>query len=884
MVTASRRLAREVMLHFADLQSKREAVWQRPDVLPWPDWIRTLWQEMLWAGQGSAALRLLGNGQFQLVWEQVVFRSEGDSLLQTRAAARQAAKAWELALEWQLPWRKAREFASEDAARFLDWAGEYRRICKAAGWIDQTRLADLLADQLADESSLRLPGLLTLAGFDELTPQQQRLSDVLEQCGTTVTRWLPARTQGAVTKRSAADAPAELTAAANWCCETLQADPGCSIGVVVPDLSERYEEVGRVFADVLSPGDCEGQSETIEPVFSISAGPPLARQPMVHTALGLVGVAAAVPSWAQASQLLRSRFLGEAQLESDRRAALDVALREFGGTRWSLGHIAGQIRKAIDAGTDDACPLLLSRIDKALALRAAWPRHMGIHDWVQAISAWLDVFGWPGEQALNSDEYQLLARWRELLEEIAAYEHVLGKVSIAELLRLLERLSAEARFKPESDRCAVQVLGVLEAAGLEFDRLWVCGLHDGVWPPAPSPTPFLPYALQRAQGMPHSSSARELTIAGLQLKRLTASADEVVLSWPAKEGDRELRQSPLIEVFGEDAVTEADAEQRFQRDVSLFEARPGLEKISDVSAPGLTAAEAGKGGARVLELQAWCPFRAFAELRLRARPMAQPAAGIDAINRGSIVHDSLHELWRALGGRDTLERLAPAARRALVKKSIASVMQPLEIDADALMRRLLKLESRRLEKLIGELLLLELQRPSFKVEMLEQRRVASIGPLQLRTRLDRLDILGDGGRLLIDYKTGNATPGHWFGSRPRAPQLPLYAVGLGLEDIRGLAFVKVRSAGVQFTGVCAAADGMPPGVKPPTRTQLADQGVSDWQALMNDWGDKLGRLASEYQQGASRVDPLSNACRYCHLQTLCRVDERLDLGELSQDV
>ena len=39
--------------------------------------------------------------------------------------------------------------------------------------------------------------------------------------------------------------------------------------------------------------------------------------------------------------------------------------------------------------------------------------------------------------------------------------------------------------------------------------------------------------------------------------------------------------------------------------------------------PPLTTAEEGRGGARLLELQSACPFRAQAELRLGARPLEE---------------------------------------------------------------------------------------------------------------------------------------------------------------------------------------------------------------------------------------------------------------------
>ena len=64
----------------------------------------------------------------------------------------------------------------------------------------------------------------------------------------------------------------------------------------------------------------------------------------------------------------------------------------------------------------------------------------------------------------------------------------------------VKRLAAQTLFQPEAPDVPIQVLGVLESAGLEFDHLWVMGLTDEAWPIPARPNPFIPVALQRAAG------------------------------------------------------------------------------------------------------------------------------------------------------------------------------------------------------------------------------------------------------------------------------------------------------------------------------------------------------------------------------------------------
>ena len=65
-------------------------------------------------------------------------------------------------------------------------------------------------------------------------------------------------------------------------------------------------------------------------------------------------------------------------------------------------------------------------------------------------------------------------------------------------------------FQPEGTDAPIQLLGVLEGAGLDFDALWVAGLSADRWPPAPAPNPLLPLHWQRERNVPRSSAENEL--------------------------------------------------------------------------------------------------------------------------------------------------------------------------------------------------------------------------------------------------------------------------------------------------------------------------------------------------------------------------------------
>jgi len=297
------------------------------------------------------------------------------------------------------------------------------------------------------------------------------------------------------------------------------------------------------------------------------------------------------------------------------------------------------------------------------------------------------------------------------------------------------------------------------------------------------------------------------------------------------------------------------------RDV-LFSSRV-LESVADGEAPRLST-KTVKGGTRVLADQAACPFRAYARHRLGAEGLQSPQEGLDAMQRGQLLHTLMAEIWHQLGSSAALSKdlkfvIEKAATRAV--KEMAG--------------RFAELEKQRLIRLAGEWLAIERARKPFAVVHIEEKRTLEIGGLSLNGRIDRMDRLEDGTHAIIDYKTGSrATPNDWMGERPDQPQLPLYAV-TAKENVTAVAFAKLKTGDMKFAGFSLQENAIP-GVKP----------AKSWPGLMQYWKTELESLASGFAQGEARVDPKKGlaTCRSCDLQPLCRVHERLSaLAELEGD-
>ncbi len=861
VLTVNKRLARALRGRFDAwmLESGCE-VWGTPKIFGLDTWLLRCASEL-----GEDA-ELLSEGASFYLWERVIEAEIAGSelaLLQVPASARRAQEAHRLLVEYDVD--LSDDPLSDDHRAFLRWRAAYLDVCRKEGWSDSVLLPARVAAALAD-GRLQAPDQVFVAGFDDPPPRLTRLCAALEGAGCRVTKWtgtLPA--PGDCLRVAALDAEDEARQAARWARRLLEAG-SVRIGVVVADLQQRRRLVERVFREELAPEsliDLEGTEEG----FNLSLGSPLAEQGLVTAALDILAVSGRL-TLDSLSFLLRTPYLGGSQREGALRARCDRKLRAGRRESFSLAHPPAEIAASL--------PEFSAILANPAARGGSRRRPLG--EWMAVFGEQLAAVGWPGERPLGSLEYQALKVWKErLLPAVIELEPVSGPLERDTALDLLRRQARETTFQPETPDGPVQVLGLLEAAGLEFDHLWVMGLTDELFPALARPNPFLPIPLQVACDMPHAGAERELTFARALRDRLAFAAPSVIFSHPLKEGDVELRPSSLILdcPAGAPVLAESAAPLAVLEGVAT-----PMETLCDETGPPLAAARA-VGGTAILKDQALCPFRAFAHHRLAARGLEHPEPGLDSLTRGSLLHRVLEGFWRetgdhaallALGDEELDERVAAVVETALRECFGPEMASPL-----------CRIEGARLRVLAREWLeQAEKGRTTFAVQGVEEKHQVVCGPLTIDTRIDRIDLLPDGGRLVLDYKTGRVDLDDLLGERLLEPQLPVYAGDESGENLAGVAFAQVRRGSCLFKGV-AVGEEMLPGIAAFTGSKAAGKiGLGDWPELLERWRKQLAELGGEFARGWAAVAPVApeKACKFCDLAPLCRIDETLAWEEV----
>lgn len=880
LVTANQRLFRILRERYDRAMADAGArVWESPDILPYGAWLRRAVDDALYRGTAPTPL-LFGGTARAVLWEQIIAEhTPGRPPLNLPSTAAAALDAWNRLHQWHLPPGPWPGEASLEVRTFAEWCAAYDDRCAAAGWLDEARLPDHVAGAV-QAGTVTAPGLLLLAGFDEFNPQQLALWQVLRGAGCTVREVpFPALRQR-VTRHAAADAATELDSAVWWARERVASDPSARIGIVVPDLPQRRGAVEQALQDLFTPQHVLDPDPGPSGLFNISEGLPLAQVPLLAGALNLLALGRHTLRLEQAGRLLRSPFVGHSETEQVPRAALDRRLRERGEVAFSPRLLLRLAR----GGTEDGeprpwhCPRLAALLSAALKVREGLPNRAAPSAWARGFGDMAGAMGWPGERPLSSPEYQAMQHWQGLLDELATLDGVLPACTYEEALTRLTRIAEQGVFQPESRPAPVQVLGLLEAGGLEFDALWVLGLDDEHWPRRVAPSPFLPLGLQRQHAMPGASPAHELSYAERITTRLCGAAPAVVLSHALQDEDRGLRPSPLIAALplAEPPFPPPPAESRLWT-VLRNGAAVALEPLVDEAAPPLPSGAASVGGTGVFRDQAACPFRAFALHRLHAAPLEEPSYGISPGERGNIVHGVMQRVWERLGSQAELLATDEATLRALVNDAIAAELAATAAQQPSLMPPMLqRTETARISGIVLALLALEQERAPFTVAALEEAHEAAFGGVTVRTRIDRIDELADGSHVVIDYKTGATTPSSsaWFGERPDEPQLPLYCAS-GELHVRAVAFGALRRGDTRFVGL-GDADGLLPGLRrfEAAKDPQAQATFASREAVIDHWRAALERLGAGFRQGVAWVDPRDpSTCKNCPLPGLCRIDE-----------
>lgn len=864
ILTPNRRLAATLHKRYQQQQQLIKQAWLTPTILPLLSFLQLLWTRLIQKEMTLFPL-LLSTVQEDFLWEHVIKNAhESGQLLRVSETAQLAKTAWGLLKTWRLTTDHP-TFISDAHLAFKNWACSFAEVCKTKNVLDNAELINFLVPFIS-HCKISLPKRIILLGFTEISPQLQHFFSICGKKGCKVEQPKLSFHYGQFQQLKCATHEDELYQAARFAKSIHLRSPEATIGCVVPNLERHRDHVLQLFSEVFNDDTHYGLIID-SPIFNISAGKSLIQYPIIQTALQLLNLNKRYLSLNDFSQILSSPFIGEAESERFKRARYEAYLRTKNINRLTIEALLD----IHQLNLSHWCPALAKRLHMIATLALSKDTQHTFDTWSTTINQFLTTLGWPGERSLESHEYQTVENWLNLLTEFTSLDAISARVNWQQAYQALYKITAARAFQPKTPEAPIQVLGTLEAAGIPFDYLWICNMDDQTWPGQPKPNPFIPKNLQREQNMPHATAQRELAYCQSLLTQFRENAAYGILSVAEKNEEIEIQPSPMLKEFPTITIGDLNLAPFLPCAVQIFEQR-NIEIIIDDKGPEICNTSPIRGGVSVLKHQAMCPFRSFAQWRLSAQELECPQPGLRSKDRGTLLHKSFELLWRKIKDHATLENTSEQTVKQWIKESVAQATVEL-LKNYREQKYYLQLEQQRLQALIWDWLQEEKVREPFKVLFNEYKTVMTLNRLSLTIRIDRIDELKNGERMVIDYKTGKQlTLSDLFSSRPEEPQLPLYALH-DPDKTTAIAFAQLLPGASSFKGISRDEINIK-GIK--TVAEMSKASATSWQEQLNEWHETLHALSDEFILGVAKVQPKNDqACTWCALKPLCRIEEEI---------
>lgn len=855
--------------------------WNAAPVLAWTEWTRSLWSDLTVNGHESRLL--LNTAQEHSLWREIIeVSTAGRTLSSPDALAEMATSAWSLAAAYNATDRIRATAVTFDSRIFAGWAESFSKLCASENCISSAELENALGVHVV-RRTLRLDGPVLLAGFDELTPARARFVERLREHGAQIE-------QRAIELRDSSESSGvstivpsprdEIVFAARWI-RKIFADRAAGlfpprIAVLLPNADENRAELESVFRDILAPELQPIEADNSAAPWEFSAGAPLLGQPMITDAMALLRLVQGTLPIERLGALLRSPFLGDSaeRLAAARFDAQVLRRENFLLPELGLDDLTRVIRQQYGSKRRQGFnPAWLTSVNEIRATRLRSTASRSYAEWTEVMRDLLRAANWPGDRAPTPSEFATASAWDATLDLLATLDFHGLRVSFAAAVKTLERLLQSARVSAPAAHAQIQVMSPEEAEGSVFDSVVLLHGTDETWPNPTRLHPLLGWSLQQDLRFPGSDASRDADRALAQAQSLLRRSSNLLVLSAAADDRGSLRPSPLLDRLG---ISFASPE-------SLLSPSAPRQNIAeeivadDASLPPLPSPEL-RGGASVLKLQAACGFQAFAEMRLNSASVDPAELGLDAIERGNLVHRALEHFWKVTQSQAELRALSTAERQRRVDEAISGAFSRIGEPAQPWGSAYIRVQRERLRRLLLRWLDVELQRGPFSVQRREERTSIAIGPLQLKVQPDRIDDVEEGGVVLVDYKTGySVKPANWDGERPDDPQLPLYSLLTEPGKLKALLFGRVRPGSeIRWLGLTADRTVLPSAHK---------QKFVDLDVRRDEWRSVLTTLSENFAAGRADVDPKSFTmnCENCRQRLLCRVDPLALASAVDQD-
>lgn len=365
------------------------------------------------------------------------------------------------------------------------------------------------------------------------------------------------------------------------------------------------------------------------------------------------------------------------------------------------------------------------------------------------------------EQEFIFHYFTTVNRMKELMQDTGV------EMKIETYFRLLKRvtdtITIPFRGEPLS---GLQIMGVLETRALDFDRLIILSMNEGIFPQRKAANSFIPYNLRRGFGLP--TYEHQDSVWAYHFYRLIYRASHVSLLYDTRSNGL---QTGEVSRFVHQL--HYHYEQPMQNKLVVY-------NVSSAKTPALQVQKTDevmerlamfrKGGSRAISASAVntyldCPLKFYFSVVEGIREEEEVSETIESNVFGSILHKVMEELYQPLCGKMVTADLLKAIRKdtPALTGAIARAFAEIFFKTDVV--RPLTGQNFLIGEMIRKYVEKVLERDSkltpFKYVESERKinrlfTLSDRSEIQLKGFIDRIDEVKDTIRI-IDYKSGSGT-------------------------------------------------------------------------------------------------------------------------------
>jgi ATP-dependent helicase/nuclease subunit B len=696
---------------------------------------------------------------------------------------------------------------------FLNWVEKYQN------WKDRYNLIDVF--DLPEIIKAKNDNYYSY-GFKALTKQQQELFAKINIKKLKIEELKIKQEERKFEAKTFATFEDELKTCLNWAKDLREQNPEKSIAIIVPELEKNAWHFENGFNEIFA----EHTTQTKEKSFNTSLGKPLTEFNIVRDLLLVLEVNLEILenkiSTENLLKLFNSRYIFDKNFKTSNKI----------------------LKLEKDFINKDKL-LEIVEIDIVDAKSIKLDKKHNYNKWLEVFNTILNFWNFNAKNKMTSDEYQIWNKYKTsslTFNKLAIFNKQISfKSAFYEFKTILEKVI----FSPQSGKNQIQIMGMLEAEGLQFDNSWAFGVNSKTLPFSLNPLRFIPLDICQKFGVPRCDYGHIKVDSLSSIKYLSLNSNSPIISFSKLYLDENQIGSSLV-------FWDKDVEKLAEK---IIQPVKKLKIIQDNNCKKLADTQINKA-IKTLKDQNLCEFRGFAN-RLKIDDFNNETIGINSMEKGNILHKSLEKIYLEITNKTALENLQN--QDEFIKNKITESM--IEYKKDGFYNVVFKYTFNKIVKFLE----LEKTRDNWEIIAVEKIQKTKLSKLSFNTKIDRIDKNDSGAKIIFDYKSGKATASNWC-KNIKEPQLPIYALN---GEFDAISFVSFKDK-VGYSGMAENEY-----ILPKSRNKSKPCDKNTWQEQQELWREKLEAIADDFTNGKASVNPKKSSCDYCNLQSFCKIEKTI---------